>query len=78
MNIKKETTTKTNSKIIIFTSNYYFNFQNFLFYFKAIVFLMIAGIFRFRYPLKVMRIQQIKIYMNKFLNLMINGNGRYV
>ncbi len=47
MNINKETTTKTNFKIINFTSNYYFNFQNFLFYFKATVFLMIAGIFSF-------------------------------
>ena len=43
MNIKKETTTKTNSKIFIFMSTYYFNFLNFLFTFKAMVFLMIAG-----------------------------------
>ncbi len=45
MNIKKETTTKTNSKIFIFMSTYYFNFLNFLFTFKAMVFLMIAGTF---------------------------------
>ena len=47
MNIKKETTTKTNSKIFIFMSTYYFNFLNFLFTFKAMVFLMIAGTFLF-------------------------------
>ena len=47
MNIKKETTTKTNSKIFIFKSTYYFNFLNFLFTFKAMVFLMIAGTFLF-------------------------------
>ena len=43
MNIKKETTTKVDSKIIILMSAYYLNFQNFLFSFKALVFLMIAG-----------------------------------
>ena len=47
MSIKKETTTKTNSKIMIFMSTYYFNFQNFLFTFKALVFLMIAGTISF-------------------------------
>ena len=47
MNIKKETTTKTNSKIFIFMSTYYFNFLNFLFTFKALVFLMIAGTISF-------------------------------
>ena len=47
MNIKKETTTKTNSKMFIFISTYYFNFLNFLFTFKAMVFLMIAGTFLF-------------------------------
>ena len=47
MNIKKETTTKTSSKIFIFMSTYYFNFLNFLFTFKAMVFLMIAGTFLF-------------------------------
>ena len=47
MNIKKETTTKTNSKIFIFMSTYYFNFLNFLFTFKAMVFSMIAGTFLF-------------------------------
>ena len=43
MYIKKEITTKTNSKKAIFTSANYFNFQNFLFTFKALVFLMIVG-----------------------------------
>jgi hypothetical protein len=47
MSIKKETTTNTNSKIMIFMSTYYFNFQNFLFTFKALVFLMIAGTISF-------------------------------
>ena len=47
MNIKKETTTKTNSKIFIFMSTYYFNFLNFLFTFKTMVFLMIVGTFLF-------------------------------
>ncbi len=47
MNIKKETTTKTNSKIFIFMSTYYFNFLNFLLTFKAMGFLMIAGTFLF-------------------------------
>ena len=47
MSIKKETTTKTNSKIMIFMPTYYFNFQNFLFTFKALVFLMIAGTISF-------------------------------
>ena len=47
MSIKKETTSKTNYKILIFMSIYYFNFLNFLFTFKAMVFLMIAGTFLF-------------------------------
>ena len=47
MYIKKETTTKTNSKKTIYTSANYFNFQNFLFTFKALVFLMIAGTISF-------------------------------
>ncbi len=47
MYIKKEITTKTNSKKAIFTSANYFNFQNFLFTFKALVFLMIVGTISF-------------------------------
>ena len=47
MYIKKEITTKTNSKKSIFMSAYYFNFKNFLFTFKALVFLMIAGTISF-------------------------------
>ena len=44
MNIKKETTTKTNSKIFIFMSTYYFNFLNFLFTFKAMVFFILSKV----------------------------------
>ena len=47
MNIKKETITKTNSKKTIFMSAYYFNFHNFLYTFKALFFLMIAGTISF-------------------------------
>ncbi len=47
MYIKKETTTKTNSKKTIFTSANYLNFQNSLFTFKVLVFLMIVGTISF-------------------------------
>ena len=47
MNIIKEITTKTNSKIIIFMPTFYFNFQNFLFTLKGLVFLIIAGTISF-------------------------------
>ena len=43
MKIRKEITTKTNSKKTIFMSAYYFNFKNFLFTFKALVLYMIIG-----------------------------------
>ena len=47
MNIKKDISTKTNSKKTIFMSAYYFNFHNFLYTFKALFFLMIAGTISF-------------------------------
>ena len=43
MKIRKEITTKTNSKKSIFMSSYYFNFKNFLFTFKALVLYTIIG-----------------------------------